>query len=423
MELPGAVMIAVILCVVSAGAYATGALLQQRVADQPMRVLLRTPLWWVAIAANGGAALLHVAALRYGPLTLVQALGVLTLVIAVPMGATAARRRISRTEGGATALAVISLCGLTTLFGTTPVAALTDRQLVSLLLVTAAVLVLPAASSRHPDANGLPAAAAGGVAFGVASAITQTLGIQITDAGLIALTAPTGVLAVLAVAGLNAAGVWLTQLSYRHGLAAPLAVSTMANPVAAGAIGMVLLGEHLRGGAAGIVLAVVCTAGIAAAVRQLTTAPSSPAPPRTNPALLADAANSAGDGHPAMTARPAAPPPRPPARSPGPKRRITDMNLDSPAGYVCTPLDTGIVNTHTHTHTHIAVVGVLDRPGAGALHDDVVALLTHTRPAGILVDTHQVTAVDSRALGILVQCQQAPAAAGSRHKGRQNQRA
>jgi hypothetical protein len=62
----GAVMIAVALCVVSAGAYATGALLEQRVADKPMRALPRTPLWWLAIAGNGVGALLHVAALRYG---------------------------------------------------------------------------------------------------------------------------------------------------------------------------------------------------------------------------------------------------------------------------------------------------------------------------------------------------------------------
>ena len=95
---------------------------------------------------------------------------------------------------------------------------------------------------------------------------------QITDAGLTALTTPAGILAVLAVAGLNITAVWFTQQSYHHGLAAPLAVSTIANPVAAAAIGMLLLGEHLRGGAAGIALALVRIAAITGAVRRLTTA-------------------------------------------------------------------------------------------------------------------------------------------------------
>ena len=85
------------------------------------------------------------------------------------------------------------------------------------------------------------------------------------------------------------------------------------------------------------------------------------------------------------------------------------MDLDSATGNDCTPFGTRIVNTHTR----IQVTGALDRPGVGALHDDVVALLTLTRPAEIIIDTHQVTAVDSRALGVLVQCQRAAAAAGS----------
>jgi hypothetical protein len=68
-----------------------------------------------------------------------------------------------------------------------------------------------------------------------------------------ALITPIGVLTVLAVAGLTGAPLCLTRLSYRHGLAAPLAVSTVTNPVAAAAIGILLLGEHLR--AAGTVIA------------------------------------------------------------------------------------------------------------------------------------------------------------------------
>lgn len=51
-------------------------------------------------------------------------------------------------------------------------------------------------------------------------------------------------------------GMLLSQRAYRGGLGAPLAVVNLANPLAAAAIGMVLLGERLQGGATGIVLAV-----------------------------------------------------------------------------------------------------------------------------------------------------------------------
>ncbi|MGW5669222.1 hypothetical protein [Micromonospora sp. NPDC003776] len=300
MELSGAVLFAVALCVVSAGAYAIGALVQERVAEQPMWVLVRMPRWWLAVASNAFGALLHVVALRYGALTVVQALGVLTLVLAVPLGATVARRRVGRAEGGATALACVGLVGLMALIGSTPAVALTGRQLVGLLLVTASALVLLAGRSRLPGASGLWAATAGGTAFGVASAVTQTLTVQIAGTGHTAVTRPAGITAILAVAGLNVAGVWFTQLSYRHGLAAPLALSTMANPVAAAAIGLILLGEHVRAGSAGMALAALCAAAVAVAVRQLTTT-RSPVGPLTAGAAYQSSRRIKGALRPAAT--------------------------------------------------------------------------------------------------------------------------
>ncbi|HEV7965667.1 MAG TPA: hypothetical protein VGP57_24205, partial [Actinoplanes sp.] len=90
------VVIAVLLCIASAVGYAAAAVLQERLAHRRIVALLRMPAWWLTIALNGVGALLHVGALRYGPLTLVQPLGVLTLVLAVPMGALGAGRRVSR---------------------------------------------------------------------------------------------------------------------------------------------------------------------------------------------------------------------------------------------------------------------------------------------------------------------------------------
>ena len=258
-------VLAVMLCIVSAAGYAAAAVLQERLAQRPFGVLVRTPLWWAAIALNGVGAGLHVVALRFGPLSLVQPFGVLTLVLAVPLAAMLARRAVTRLEGRGIGLAVAGLVGILLLAGTTSgIAVLTSTQLVGLLLVTAALLTALGGWSAVPGASGLWAAAAAGVSFGVSSALTQTVAVHLTDDGLGALIDPTVAVAALAIVALSTAGTLFTQRSYRDGLGAPLAVSTLANPVAAATIGLVLLGEQITGGALGAVVA-LASAGIAAA--------------------------------------------------------------------------------------------------------------------------------------------------------------
>ncbi|MGG8408316.1 DMT family transporter, partial [Streptomyces sp. 12297] len=91
-----ALALAVLLSLVSAVAYAGGAIVQEQVAvstsGQPYAPLRRAG-WWVAVGLNGLGALLHVAALAYGPLSLVQPLGALTIVFALPLAALFVRRR------------------------------------------------------------------------------------------------------------------------------------------------------------------------------------------------------------------------------------------------------------------------------------------------------------------------------------------
>jgi drug/metabolite transporter (DMT)-like permease len=281
-------VLAVVLCIVSAAGYAGAAVLQERLAQRPLGVLVRTPLWWAAIALNGVGAGLHVVALRFGPLSLVQPFGVLTLVLAVPLAAVLARRAVTRLEGRGIGLAVAGLVGILLLAGTTSsIAVLSSTQLVGLLLVTAALLTALGGWSAVPGASGLWAAAAAGVSFGVSSALTQTVAVHLTDDGLGALIDPTVAVAALAIVVLSTAGTLFTQRSYRDGLGAPLAVSTLANPVAAATIGLVLLGEQITGGALGAVVA-LASAGIAAAgvtlltraqVRKATPAPAPAARP------------------------------------------------------------------------------------------------------------------------------------------------
>ncbi|GID96658.1 DMT family transporter [Amorphoplanes digitatis] len=271
---------AVLLCVASAAGYAAAAVLQERLAQRPIGVLVRMPLWWLAIALNGAGAALHVVALRYGPLSLVQPFGVLTLVLAVPLAAVIARRAVTRVEGRGIVLTVAGLLGILMLAGTAKgVAVLSTGQLLGLLMATAVVLTTLGGWGAVPGASVLWSAAAAGVAFGVSSALTQTVAVHVTGDGPAALLNPAVVVAGVAIVVLSSAGTLFTQRSYRGGLGAPLAVSTLANPVAAAAIGMVLLGERIAGGGVGALVAVASAGAAALGVSLLTRAQLGPRTP------------------------------------------------------------------------------------------------------------------------------------------------
>ncbi|AEY92865.1 integral membrane protein [Streptomyces hygroscopicus subsp. jinggangensis 5008] len=266
------------LSLVSAVAYALAAVAQERLAARSAGTgllrLLGTGAWWSAVGLNAAAALLHVVALKYGPLTVVQPLGALTLVAAVPLGARAAGRRVSAVEWRGTALTLLGLAALlVTASGPAPARVLSLTEALVVAGTTAAAIGL---LSRPGAPPGLRHATASGFASGVASALTQTVTVAATDRSGPVLSAEVIVVAVL-VAAFAVGGLLLSQTAYRGGLGAPLAVVTLTNPVAAAVIGLTLLGQGLKGGAAGVLLA-LAGAGLAAwGVVLLTRAAPAPA--------------------------------------------------------------------------------------------------------------------------------------------------
>ncbi|MGW3668006.1 hypothetical protein [Streptomyces sp. NPDC005141] len=248
---------AIVLSLFSAAAYAAAAVAQERLAARSagsgtLRLLARGAWWW-SVTLNALAALLHVAALRYGTLTLVQPLGALTLVAAVPLGARVAGRRVSAVEWRGTALTLLGLAALlVTASGPAPDDVLSLPQALA-VAGTTAVLIGGLARGARP---GLRHATASGFASGVASALTQTVTVAATDRSDSLMSAQVVVVALL-VAVFAAGGLLLSQTAYQGGLGAPLAVVTLANPLAAAVIGLSLLGERLQGGAAGVLLALV----------------------------------------------------------------------------------------------------------------------------------------------------------------------
>ncbi|MDX3585766.1 DMT family protein [Streptomyces europaeiscabiei] len=251
-----ATLVAVALSLVSAVAYAAAAVAQERLAsrstDTGVRRMLASGAWWSSVALNAGAALLHVVALRYGPLTVVQPLGALTLVAAVPLGARVAGRRVTATEWRGTALTLAGLAAiLIAASGPAPDDVLSVPEAVAVAGATAALIGFLSRPGTEP---GLRHAGASGMASGVASALTQTVTVAATDRSGSLLDVEVVVVALL-VASFAVGGLLLSQTAYRGGLGAPLAVVTLANPLAAAVIGLSLLGEGLRGGVAGVSLA------------------------------------------------------------------------------------------------------------------------------------------------------------------------
>ncbi|GAA4815137.1 hypothetical protein [Streptomyces ziwulingensis] len=284
-----AALVAVVLSLVSAVAYAAAAVAQERLASRSRGTgvlrLLGSGAWWWSVTLNAAAALLHVVALKYGPLTVVQPLGALTLVAAVPLGARLAGRRVSSVEWRGTGLTLLGLGALLlTASGPAPEDVLSVPEALTVAGATAALIGVLSRPGTRP---GLRHASASGIASGVASALTQTVTVAATDRSGPLLSGQVIGVAVL-VAAFAVGGLMLSQTAYRGGLGAPLAVVTLANPVAAAVIGVSLLGERLRGGATGLLLALTGAALAAWGVLLLTRATpapvSAPPPPASAPA-------------------------------------------------------------------------------------------------------------------------------------------
>jgi drug/metabolite transporter (DMT)-like permease len=261
-------LIAIGVALVSAVCYAIAAVLQQREASRHdqhglelILDLLRRPRWWLAVSSTLAGASLHVVALHFGPLTLVQPLGVSALVLALPLGAWFGQRKVLRAEWAAAGAVVLGLLAVLTLAPrhvpppTVPPVALAIAVgccLAFLLLCVLVSMALPRKAAPVVRAVGSAAC------FGFASAMAR-----LVVAGEGPILFPMIACAVFAVTGML-----MIQAAYRDGgLGAPLATCTIVDPVTASFIGIVLLGEHLRLGIAGGAVGFV---GLAATIVGLT---------------------------------------------------------------------------------------------------------------------------------------------------------
>jgi drug/metabolite transporter (DMT)-like permease len=242
----GPLLAAVLLSLLSAAAYALSAVLQERLAAKPATTpspmaTLTSARWWLTMSLNAGGGLLHVIALAYGSLAVVQPLGMLTLVLALPLGATLAGRRVTGREWRGAAMTIAGLAGLLLAVDTgAPSQALGDLQILLLSVVTA-VVIAALVHNRGAGSHGLHLATASGIAFAVSSVLTQTVLLRGADGAI--LRDPMLAGALLIIIALTVGGMLLSQAAYRFGLGAQLATLSIVNPAVAAGLGIVLLGQ------------------------------------------------------------------------------------------------------------------------------------------------------------------------------------
>lgn len=266
-------VLAVVLALASAACYAVSAAIQHREASRQtgdgaalLTGLLRRRMWWTAQACTLIGALVHLGALGAGPLVLVQPVGVMALVLALPLGARFGGVRVSRRAwagAGAVVLGLPAVLAMVPHRGgdmAAPLPPVVSFPLAAAVVAAAvAVAAVGATAVRRSRRQVSAVLHAGGAAlcFGMTSGSVKALWIGTGG--------PVAVLVGLAAVPI---GIALAQLAYRDGgLGAPLAVQTLADPVTAMGIGILVLGEPLVTSPARVLLGLtgiaVTVAGVA----------------------------------------------------------------------------------------------------------------------------------------------------------------
>ena len=271
--------IAALLALGAAFFIAIGDVIHQRsaheVTDEPVSHiglftrLLRDRQWWLGSLVAAAGFALQAAALGLGSVLLVQALLVTSLLFALPINARLTHRRVTRWEWIwaallAASVAVIVIVGNPTAGHSR--ASLETWTAVAAVMVPALVLCVIGARVWSGPASAVLLAVVSGALWGLFAVLTKGV-VDRLDDGIWALlrTPELYAWALVAIAGTA----W-QQSSFRAGsLTASLPTMTVAEPVVASVLGIVVLGETLRPGDAGWLTLVVAVVAMVAATAAL----------------------------------------------------------------------------------------------------------------------------------------------------------
>ncbi|MGE2718580.1 DMT family transporter [Mycolicibacterium celeriflavum] len=253
--------LAAVLALGAAVFIAIGDVIHQRqaheVTDEPVghlelfTRLLRDRQWWLGsfVAAAGFA--LQAAALGVGSVLLVQALLVTSLLFAMPINARLSHRRVTRWQWTWAVLLAASVAVIVTVGNPTAGQSRASWEtwtVVLMVLGPALALCVIGANLWKGPVSAVLLALVSGALWGLFAVLTKGVVDRLGDGFEALLRTPElYVWAVVAVAGTA----W-QQASFRAGsLTASLPTMTVAEPVVASVLGVVVLGETLRPGEAG----------------------------------------------------------------------------------------------------------------------------------------------------------------------------
>ena len=235
-----------------------------------LRRLLADPRWLLGIAADLVGLVLQVIALAAGPVSVVQPLHVLGLLVALPVGTALGGPRATRRAVLAAALLVLGLAAFLLLVGDPGAGHAPGRGAslkLSAGLLTASGLTLLGVRHRSAVTRAVVYGIASGALFALTAVLLRLLALRFNHDGAHLFLRAAGIVPLVCLLLVGAIGIAVAQAGFQVGpLAASLPAQTAADPVVAVVLGAAVLGEHLNLGLlhligyAGALLAVVLAA-------------------------------------------------------------------------------------------------------------------------------------------------------------------
>jgi drug/metabolite transporter (DMT)-like permease len=247
------------LAIFAAFLFALAATLQQREAVSAggggmsvtfFLTLIRRPIWLLGTAALLGGYALQGAALGKGRLVVIQPLLVTTVVFALPLGILITHQVVTRRDWAAAAGVVAALAAFIVIGD--PAAGLDDAPAWewTICLVVVCALASGAVFLGRRARPGRRAAALGtaaGMLFGISASLAKPV-VEELDEGL---SVVVGDWRTWAMIGTGAVAFLIQQGALATGQLAPaVATTSLANPVVASLVGVLILEERLAGGPA-----------------------------------------------------------------------------------------------------------------------------------------------------------------------------
>lgn len=208
-----------------------------------LRALIARPSWLIGTLMLGLAIVLQLVSLVFAPLIVVQPLGVIALVVTAILNARISRLRLHPPATLAIVLCVGGVGVFVTIAAlTAQETAITTRQLVTILIILAVVIVAYAAAfvTLRRRMRAVSYILAAGVLYGFVATLAKVVLNRLVNGNFEWLT----VLALLVLIGGSALGAYFVQNAYAVG--SPdlvIAGLTVVDPMVAVAIGIVVLGE------------------------------------------------------------------------------------------------------------------------------------------------------------------------------------